>query len=145
MTLILSAIIHGMDLMDRSRPVLYIFENESNRQGKQRRGGGGKQIIVSDHEVNRLLPLGGECQVGLFLYGPFRVLQESISILSDFPWRSNHNNLMTHNISGVLKSHFPGATLEFDPWLGNENGDDDKTAERWWWCVSALIRDRCYM
>lgn len=36
---------------------------------------------------------------------------------------------MTHNTSGVLKSHYPGAMLEFDPSLDNENGDDDKMAE----------------
>lgn len=56
---------------------------------------------------------------------PYRILQ----ILFDSPWHSNNNNLMTYNTSGVLKSHCPGARLEFDLRLDNENGDDDEVAE----------------
>lgn len=32
---------------------------------------------------------------------------------------------MMYNTSGVLKSHCPGARLEFDRGPDNENGDDD--------------------
>lgn len=60
---------------------------------------------------------------------PYRILQERISILFDSPWHSNNNNLMMHNTSGVLKSLYPRARLEFDLRLDNENGDDDEVAE----------------
>ena len=44
-----------------------------------------------------------------------------------------------HNTSGVLKSHYPGARLEFDLRLDNENGDDDEVAEWWWWWCPLLV------
>lgn len=44
-----------------------------------------------------------------------------------------------HNTSGELKSHYPGARLEFDLQLDNENGDDDEVAEWWWWLSPLLV------